>query len=415
MNFLLDLAIVTVSCLALGLASKYLKQASIPAYIIAGIILGKSGLDLISSEASYEFISWLGKIGVILLMFYIGLEFNYKGIKEPRRLFAGCTDFAVNFSVGFLLGLVIGLSLIEAFILASAVYISSSAIVISSLIENKRLIYPEAETVVWLMVFEDIILAILLVVLTSVMAGSPAMIPVSLAATLLLIVFLLALIRRLSNFISPLFERDDEIPILLIFALIFGFSALAYLLGISLQALGHLLSISLHCHISEIIVAFFLGSALSGVKSFKKLIGATISFKNLFLTIFFFSFGMMFRFQFATLNSADFVFALLALITLSILGKFVGGAIIGKRLHGSLETGLRVGAYTTPRGEFSVVLLAVVIGMETGISELLLSLVVAYVIIISIIGSSFAKHGDMIAKRMMVGFNKLMKRNNNVN
>lgn len=401
MNFLLDLAIVTVSCLALGLASKYLRQASIPAYIIAGIILGKSGFDLISSDASYEFISWLGKIGVILLMFYIGLEFNYKGIKEPRRLFAGCTDFAVNFSVGFLLGLVIGLSLIEAFILASAVYISSSAIVISSLIENKRLIYPEAETVVWLMVFEDIILAILLVVLTSVIVGSPAMIPVSLAATLLLIVFILALIRRLSNFIAPLFERDDEIPILLIFALIFGFSALAYLMGILL-----------HCHISEVIVAFFLGSALAGVKSFRKLFGTIISFKNLFLTIFFFSFGMMFQLQFATLNSADFIIALLALIFLSIVGKFVSGAIIGKRLHGSLETGLRVGAYTTPRGEFSVVLIMVV--MEIGILELLpsiellLSLVVAYVIILSIMGSFFAKHGDKIGKAMMSVVNKLM-------
>ena len=401
MNFLLDLAIVTVSCLALGLTSKYLKQASIPAYIIAGLLLGKSGLDLISSDASYDFISWLGKIGVILLMFYIGLEFNYKGIKEPRRLFAGCTDFAVNFSVGFLLGLVIGLSLIEAFILASAVYISSSAIVISSLIENKRLIYPEAETVVWLMVFEDIILAILLVVLTSVMAGSPAMIPVSLAATLLLIVFILALIRRLSNFIAPLFERDDEIPILLIFALIFGFSALAYLMGILL-----------HCHISEVIVAFFLGSALSGVKSFRKLFGTIISFKNLFLTIFFFSFGMMFQFQFAALNSADFVLALLALIFLSIVGKFVSGAIIGKRLHGSLETGLRVGAYTTPRGEFSVVLIMVV--MEIGILELLpsiellLSLVVAYVIILSIVGSFFAKHGDKIGKAMISLVNKVI-------
>ncbi len=401
MNFLLDLAIVTVSCLALGLASKYLRQASIPAYIIAGIILGKSGLDLISSDASYEFISWLGKIGVILLMFYIGLEFNYKGIKEPRRLFAGCTDFAVNFSVGFLLGLVIGLSLVEAFILASAVYISSSAIVISSLIENKRLIYPEAETVVWLMVFEDIILAILLVVLTSVMVGSLAMIPVSLVATLLLIVFILALIRRLSNFIAPLFERDDEIPILLIFALIFGFSAVAYLMGILL-----------HCHISEVIVAFFLGSALSGVKSFRKLFGTIISFKNLFLTIFFFSFGMMFQLQFATLNSADFIIALLALIILSILGKFVSGAIIGKRLHGSLETGLRVGAYTTPRGEFSVVLIMIV--MEIGVLELLpsiellLSLVVAYVIILSITGSFFAKHGDKIGKAMMSVVNKLM-------
>jgi CPA2 family monovalent cation:H+ antiporter-2 len=397
MDFLSDLAIVMVSCLALGLASKYLKQASIPAYIIAGIILGKSGLDLISSEASYDFISWLGKIGVILLMFYIGLEFNFKGIKEPGRLFAGCTDFVVNFIIGFLLGLVIGLSLVEAFILASAVYISSSAIVISSLIENKRLIYPEAETVVWMMVFEDIILAILLVVLTSIISDSLAMIPVSLAATLLLIVSILALIGRLSNFISPLFGRDDEIPILLIFTLLFGFSAIAYLLNILL-----------HCHISEVILAFFLGSALSGVKSLKWLLGDTIAFKNLFLTIFFFSFGMLFPFKFAGLPSIDFVLALLALITLSIIGKFASGALIGKRLHGSLETGLRVGAYTTPRAEFSIVLLAVVIGIGMGISELLFSLVVAYVIILSILGSFFAKHGDIIGKVVTGRFDKLM-------
>jgi len=405
MTFLVDLAIVTVSCLALGLVSKYLRQAAIPAYIIAGIILGKSGFNLITS---YDFVEWLGKIGVILLMFYIGYEFNFKGVREPGRLFAGCTDFGVNFIAGFSLGLVIGLSLLEAFILASAVYISSSAIAISSLIENKRLIYPEAETVVWLMVFEDIILAILLVVLTSIMSGSLAMIPVCLAVTLLLIVFILVLIRRLSNFISPLFERDDEIPILLIFALIFGFSAIAYLLPALLSALAHPLGISLHCHISEVIVAFFLGSALSGVKSFRKLFGSTISFKNLFLTIFFFSFGMMFQFQFATLSSTYFVLALTALITISILGKFASGALIGKRLHGSLETGLRVGAYTTPRGEFSIVLLAVVIGMETGISELLISLVVAYVIILSIMGSGFAKHGDRIGKAIMAGINKLM-------
>ncbi|MEA2032822.1 MAG: cation:proton antiporter [Euryarchaeota archaeon] len=394
MTFLVDLAIVTVSCLALGLVSKYLRQAAIPAYIIAGIILGKSGFNLITE---YNFVEWLGKIGVILLMFYIGLEFNFKGIREPGRLFAGCTDFGVNFIAGFSLGLVIGLTIVEAFILASAVYISSSAIAISSLIENKRLIYPEAETVVWLMVFEDIVLAILLVVLTSIMSGSFAMIPVCLAVTLLLIVFILALIRRLSNFISPLFERDDEIPILLIFALLFGFSAIAYLL-----------SSLLHCHISEVILAFFLGSALSGVKSLKWLLGDTIAFKNLFLTIFFFSFGMLFQFQFATLSSAYFVLALLALITLSIFGKFASGAIIGKRLHRSLETGLRVGAYTTPRGELSIVLLAVVIGTETGNYELLVSLVVAYVIILSIMGSGFAKHGDRIGKAIMAGINTLM-------
>jgi len=401
MTLMVDLAIVTVSCLALGLASKYLRQAAIPAYIIAGIIFGKSGFNIISTEASYDFIQWLGNVGVILLMFYIGYEFrfNFRGIKEQGRLFAGCTDFGVNFIAGFALGLLIGFSLLEAFILASAVYITSSAIAISSLIENKRLIYPEAETVVWLMVFEDIILTILLVVLTSIKSGSIGKIPICLVTTLLLIIFTLILIRRLSNFISPLFERDDEIPILLIFALIFGFSAFAHLIGVLL-----------HCHIPEVIVAFFLGSAVSGVKSSRKLFEATISFKHLFLTIFFFSFGMLPKFQFATLTSVHFILALLALLTISILAKFASGALIGKRLHGSLETGLRVGAYTTPRGEFSIVLLAVVIGPgpEMRSYELLVSLVVAYVIILSIVGSSFARHGDRIGRVIAQTINKLI-------
>lgn len=388
MTFLLDLAIVTISCLVLGLASKHLRQTAIPVYIIAGIFLGKSGLDLITS---YDFVEWLGKIGVIFLLFYIGHEFHYKGLKEQGRLFAGCTDFIVNFFAGFSLGLLIGLTLIEAFILASAVYISSSAIAITTLIENKRLIHPEAETVVWLMVFEDIILVILLMVLTSIMVGNSSAIPISLATALLFIVLLLAIIGRLSNFISPLFERDDEIPILLTFALIFGFSAIAHHLGVSVE-----------------LVAFFLGSALSGVESFKRPFGAIITFKDLFLTIFFFSFGMMLPIKLLGLPSTNFVIALLILITLSILGKFVSGAIVGKRVHDSLEKGLIIGAYTTPRGEFSIVLLAVAIGTGVSVSELLSSLIIAYVIILSLIGSSIARYGDKIGKAMAGGINKLI-------
>ena len=388
MTFLLDLAIVTVSCLVLGLASKHLRQTAIPLYIIAGIVLGKSGFDLITS---YDFVEWLGKFGVIFLLFYIGHEFHYKGLKEHGRLSAGCIDFIVNFFAGFSLGILIGLTLIEAFILASAVYISSSAIVITTLIENKRLIRPEAETVAWLMVFEDIILVILLVVLTSIMVGNSTAIPISLATALLLIVLLLTIIGRLSNFISPLFERDDEIPILLTFALIFGFSAIAHHLDVSVE-----------------IVAFFLGSALSGVESFKRSFGAIIAFKDLFLTIFFFSFGMMLPIKLSGLPSTNFIIALLTLIALSILGKFVSGAVIGTRVHDSLEKGLIIGAYTMPRGEFSIVLLAVAIGTGVSVSELLSSLIIAYVIILSLIGSSIARYGDKIGKTMAGGINKLI-------
>ncbi len=105
-------------------------------------------------------------------------------------------------------------------------------------------------------------------------------------------------------------------------------------------------------------------------------------------------------FKFAGLPPPNFLLALLTLIILSILGKFASGAIIGKRLHNSLETGLHIGVYTTPRGEFSIVLLAVVVGTATGISDLLFSLVVAYVIILSIVGSSFARHCDRICRTL---------------
>jgi len=160
-------------------------------------------------------------------------------------------------------------------------------------------------------------------------------------------------------------------------------------------------------NVSAEFVAFFLGSALSEVKTFKRLLGVTISFKNFFLTIFFFSFGMLLSIKFA-LPTRIFFVELLVLLMLSIGGKFAGGALIGKRLHGSFETGLKIGAYTMPRGEFSIVLLAVALGTGMSISELLISLVISYVIILAILGAFFAKHGDRISKALIRGIHNVM-------
>jgi CPA2 family monovalent cation:H+ antiporter-2 len=398
MNFFTDLAIISVSCLILGMGSKYLRQAAIPAYIIAGLALGKSGLDLISA---YEFVQWLGKIGLLLLLFYIGYEFNVKGLRERGRLFAGITDFVVNFSLAFVFGWIIGLTVLETFILASVVYISSSAIVITLLIEEKRLIYPEAETIVWLMVFEDLVLAILLAVMVSITTSSSSLIiliPLDIALTVLFIVCISIFVRRLNRVLTSLFDRDDEIPILLVFALLFGFSALAYWLGSLVQI-----------EISELILAFFIGAALSGVHTFKKLLGDLITLKNFFLTIFFFSFGIMLPVTFSAFPPVDFILVCLALIVLSLLGKFVSGAVIGKRLHNSLETGVRIGAYTTPRGEFSVILLAIALERHMGISDQMVALIVVYVILLPIIGSLLAKNGDRIGKAVNAVIKKVQQ------
>ena len=132
-----------------------------PFYIIAGLIFGPGMLNLVKQA---EVISLLGEIGVVFLLFFLGLEFSLHTLLKQKKsmISAGIIDFAVNFGLGFALGLLLGLNLFYSLIIAGAIYMSSSGIITKSLLELQVSKYPEGNLVMGIMVFEDLVMILFL-------------------------------------------------------------------------------------------------------------------------------------------------------------------------------------------------------------------------------------------------------------
>src|SRR5665647_2938408 len=153
-------------CLVLALITKYLSVPVIPFYILAGIVLGKAGLGLVAADEISRFFS---EMGLIFLLFFMGLGLKPERIAANRSavLTSGIIDLNVNMIIGFVAAFALGFSLIESLIVAAAFYISSTAMALTSLIENRKLMLRESETVIWLMVFEDLVLIVFLALISA--------------------------------------------------------------------------------------------------------------------------------------------------------------------------------------------------------------------------------------------------------
>ena len=108
-------------------------------------------------------------LGLVFLLFYVGLGLKPDRLLAKRSAFlrVGLIDLNVNLAIGFVAALALGFPLPDAVVVASAFYISSSVLAFASILENKKMVFRESETVVWMMVFEDIVLVLLIVILHS--------------------------------------------------------------------------------------------------------------------------------------------------------------------------------------------------------------------------------------------------------
>ena len=350
-----EIALALFICLILALVSKRYSLPPIPFYIIAGIAIGKSGLAIVPADTYSQYLS---SLGLIFLLFYVGLEMRPKSLRERSRviLLSGVIDLNVNLLIGFAAAILLGFSPLESFILASAFYISSSAMAISSLVENRRLILPEAETIVWMMVFEDVLL-ILLISLFSAQGGNPLTFIVLTVAVLAATVLVVRVLRRP---IKTVLSRTDDLPSLLTFTAVISSTYLAKLL-----------------RIPEALVAIILGSSLAATS------GAALDrlsqpFREVFLVLFFVFFGITIDF------SGGFSVAIAAVLCVLALGsKMLSGIAVGWGLHGSVSSGIEIGANTLGRGEFSIAL-AAIFGSAT------ISATVAILVVVTSLAGSFA-------------------------
>ncbi|OPX61747.1 MULTISPECIES: cation:proton antiporter [unclassified Methanoregula] len=351
-------------CLILALISKYLSIPAIPFYIIAGVILGKTGLGIVHADEISRFFS---DMGLLFLLFFMGLELKLdRIIANPQRvLTGGLIGLSVDMGIGFTAAYLLGFTLMESFIVGAAFYITSTAIIITSLIENRKLMSREAETIIWVTVFEDIVLIFILAVLSA----SDQNLLLFFVKIALALVFMYAVSFYGKEFLVSILERDDEIPILFTFAAVLTTAAFAIFFGIP-QTL--------------MVIALGAAFATTDPDAFEQ---HARPFRDVFMVMFFVFFGVTIDFT----SGVDW-FIIAVICTLAVVSKLISGMIIGVVIHGSTLSGLEIWANMISRGEFSIAL-AVLYG-----SPVIATTIAAMVIFTSIVGAFTAKYSTWMRK-----------------
>lgn len=352
-------------CMLLALITKRFSLPTIPFYILAGLVLGKSGLDLVGADQVSVFLTHLG---LLFLLFFMGLEIKPDRIwhNQSAIVSSGLIDLNINALIGFLAAYALGFPLFDAAIIAAAFFISSTAMAVTSLVENRKLLMRESETIVWLMVFEDIVVILILALITP-QSGHPG---IMLAKTVTVLLFLYALIRFGKEQIIWVLKRDDELPVLLTFSAVLGISALSIYIGIPE---------------SFIVIAF--GTLLGTIDPVSFEVQSR-PFKDVFLVVFFVFFGITVNLFTAGIS----LFVLISVSLVAVFSKYLSGIAIGKYIHKSSRSGIEIWANTIGRGEFSIVIAALYA------SDAVSGTIACMVIVTSIIGAFVAKYSEKIGE-----------------
>ena len=218
-----------------GLIASRFGLSPIPAYLLAGLLLGPNEPKVLSLIQPSDVTDFVAEVGLVFLLFFLGLEFTLGRLARTRRhaVVGGTIDFATNAGIGLLVGLAaFGLSY-PALILASAIYVSSSAVTVKGLIDFRRLADDETDLVLAILVAEDIVIALAL----GFAAGGGSTAPetlVTLAKAIGFIAFSLAASKWLSAALDRFLDRlPREFFLLAVFGFLVGMAAVAAELGLS--------------------------------------------------------------------------------------------------------------------------------------------------------------------------------------
>lgn len=329
---------MTVTVLAvLGLLASRFGLSAIPAYLLGGLLLGPNDPEVLSFIEPSEVTEFVAELGVIFLLFFLGLEFTLDRFRRSGMHLGigGSLDLVVNAGLGLIVGVIAFGFTFPAIILAAAIYVSSSAVAVKGLIDFRRLADDETDLVLAILIFEDIAVAFVLAFagggggeLTetlSLLTKAIGFIAVSLAAS-----------RWLARPIDRLLDAmPREFFLLFTFALLIGMSAVAEELGLS-EAIGALMA----------------GVVLSGTSIRSEIEERFLGFRDLFAALFFFVFGLSIDVD--ALSSLGWLIALA--VVLSVIGKLVGTYGAGRVGGFTRRQSLNAGSALVARGEFTVIL-----------------------------------------------------------
>jgi monovalent cation:H+ antiporter-2, CPA2 family len=341
--------------------------SAIPLYLLVGLAFGNGGIAPL--PLSNEFMHVGAEIGVLLLLFMLGLEYSGGELKDGLRvgLRAGLVDLGLNFPPGLITGLILGWEPLPAVLLGGVTYISSSGVIAKVLSELKRLSSPETAPVLSVLVLEDLAMAVYLPLVGVLIAGGgPKTIAVSVSVAIL-IVFAVLLIairygERISGFAA---HQSDEIILLSV-------------LGAVLLVAG----VAERFQVSSAIGAFLVGIAVSGplAKQSHRLFEPL---RDLFAAAFFFFFGL----EIDPRSLVPAIPVALALGAVTTVTKVMTGYWAARNAGIEKPLRLRAGAALVARGEFSIV----IAGLGAAVQPQLGPLAAAYVLLMAIVGPVAAR------------------------
>ena len=383
---LLEIGIALTGIALAGAFAYRIGLSVIPAYIVVGILIGPNepssiaGVSLTLVEHG-EFIDALAELGIVFLLFFLGLEFSVSQLLGDRSRIAkvGSIDFLVNFGLGVGLGFLFGYSVLETLFIAGIVYISSSAVITKSLIDNGWVANPESTPILGTLVFEDILIAIYLALLSAVALGegTPVDAALSVGSAFAFLGALTLIAWYGTEYVERAFTVDsDELFLLRV-------------VGITTLIAGLALSSGL----SEAVAAFFVGTAFSATEHTERIERIVAPARDFFAAVFFFAIGLTTD---VTLL-ADVVWLLLAAVLVTTLGKLVSGTLSGRFYGLDRLRSFRVGFGLVPRGEFSLVLATLATSVGTGaLQSVIPAFAVGYVLTMSILGTVLIQNADSI-------------------
>ena len=350
LNLVRDLAVILVSAGVFTIISKALKQPLVLGYIIAGFLVGPhiSWFPGISSEETVH--QW-SEIGIIFLMFGLGLEFSFKKLLKvgSSALVTAGSKFLGVFVLGFVAGQALGWTAMESIFLGGLLSMSSTMVVLKSYDDMKLKNKPWAGMVFGTLVVEDLI-AILLMVLLSTMAVSNRFAGGEMLFNLAKLAFFLILWFLVGIFVIPTVLKrarrflSDEILLVVSIGLCFGMVALAQAVGFS-SALG----------------AFVMGSILAETVESEHIERLVAPIKDLFGAVFFVSVGMMVAPAVIAEHWA--VILIIALIVVLSHILFAGAGIL--MTGGGIRNAVNTGFSLAQLGEFGFIIAGV--GVSLGV------------------------------------------------
>ncbi len=373
-----DLAIMLLTAGVVAVLFKRFKLPLVLGYILAGFLVGPymPWFFTVGDKASIE--TW-SEIGIIVLMFGLGLEFNLHKLASVggAAIITALTEVFGMLVIGYLVGQALGWGMMDSIFLGGMLSMSSTTIIIKAFDELGVRQEPFAQLVFGTLVIEDIA-GIFMMIILSTVSVSKNISGTALALQLGMLVLYLALWLILGIYILPTLLRkaeqfmNDETLLLASLGVCFGMVLLAEALGFS-SALG----------------AFLAGSLLAGTVHAERVEHLSAGVKDLFGSIFFLSVGMLID----PAMILQYIVPILIITVVTIIGKLTISSL-GVLLSGqSLHKAIRCGSSLAQIGEFAFIIAS--LGMSLGvIADYVYPIVVAVSVITTLTTPFFIKNSE---------------------